>query len=59
LIGVLEADNRLRTGRLGEELARRGKRPGDLPDYRELMLRVGNNSAIRVRELRYSVSADG
>jgi hypothetical protein len=27
----------------------------DLPDYRELMVSVGNNSTIRVRRLRYSV----
>ena len=27
----------------------------DLPDYRELMVSVGNNSTIRVRKLRYSV----
>ena len=28
---------------------------GDLADYRELMVTVGNNSTIRVRKLRYSV----
>lgn len=29
--------------------------PGELADYRELMVTVGNNSTIRVRKLRYSV----
>ena len=56
LIGVLESANRLRTERLGEELAAmRETAIGDLPDYRELMVTVGNNSTIRVRKLRYSV----
>lgn len=56
LIGVLEAANRLRTERLGEELAAMGETViRDLPDYRELMVTVGNNSTIRVRKLRYSV----
>jgi len=56
LIGVLEAANRLRTERLGEDLAAmRETAIGDLPDYRELMVTVGNNSTIRVRKLRYSV----
>jgi transposase len=56
LIGVLEAANRLRTARLGEELAAmRETAVGDLPDYRELMVTVGSDSTIRVRKLRYSV----
>jgi len=56
LIGVLESANRLRTERLGEELAAmRETVIEDLPDYRELMVSVGNNSTIRVRKLRYSV----
>lgn len=56
LAGVLESANRLRTGRLGEELAAmRETAIEDLPDYRELMVSVGNNSTIRVRKLRYSV----
>ena len=56
LIGVLEAANRLRTRRLGEELAAmRETAIVDLPDYRELMVSVGNNSTIRVRKQSYSV----
>ena len=56
LIGVLETANRLRTARLGEELAAmRETVIEDLPDYRELMVSVGSNSTIRVRKLRYSV----
>lgn len=56
LIGVLESANRLRTERLGEELAAMKETAiEDLPDYRELMVSVGNNSTIRVRKLRYSV----
>ncbi len=56
LIGVLESANRLRTARLGEELAAMSESViEDLPDYRELMVTVGNNSTIRVRKLRYSV----
>ena len=56
LVGVLEAANRLRTERLGEELAAmRETAVEDLPDYRELMVTVWNDSTIRVRKLRYSV----
>jgi transposase len=56
LTGVLEAANRLRTERLGEELAAmRETAVEDLPDYRELMVTVWNDSTIRVRKLRYSV----
>jgi len=56
LIGVLESANRLRTKRLGEELAAmRETAIADLPDYREVMVSVGNNSTIRVRKQSYSV----
>ena len=56
LIDVLESANRLRSARLGEELAAMGERTfGELADYRELMVTVGNNSTIRVRKMRYSV----
>ena len=56
LIGVLESANRLRTARLGDELAAmRESVIEDLPNYRELMVSVGNNGTIRVRKLRYSV----
>jgi hypothetical protein len=56
LNGVLEAANRLRSERLGEELAAMGDSAvGELPDYRELMVTVGSNSTIRVRKLVYSV----
>ena len=56
LIKVLESANRLRGERLGEELAAMGERVvGELADYRELMVTVGNNSTIRLRKLRYSV----
>ena len=56
LVVVLESANRLRTERLGEELAAmRETAIEDLPDYRELMVTVWNNSTIRVRKLRYSV----
>ena len=56
LIGVLDAANRLRTQRLGEDLAAMGETAvGDLPDYRELMVSVGQNSTIRVRKQSYSV----
>lgn len=56
LIGVLESANRLRAARLAEELATMSERAfGDLADYRELMVTVGNNSTIRLRKMRYSV----
>jgi len=56
LAGVLEAANRLRTKRFGEDLAAMGETAiKDLPDYRELMVSVGNNSTIRVRKQSYSV----
>ena len=56
LIGVLESANKQRTVRLAEELAAMGEKlVGDLADYRELMVTVGNNSTIRVRKLVYSV----
>jgi len=56
LAGVLESANRLRAKRTGEELAVMRELPGgDLSDYRELMVRVGNNSTIRLRKQVYSV----
>ena len=56
LTGVLESANRLRTERLGEELAAMGESAiEDLPDYREMMVSVGNNSTIRMRKQVYSV----
>ncbi len=56
LMRVLDSANRLRTERLGEELAAMGETVvADLPDYRELMVTVGNNSTIRLRKMRYSV----
>jgi hypothetical protein len=56
LAGVLEAANRLRTKRFGEDLAAmRETAIEDLADYRELMVSVGNNSTIRVRKQSYSV----
>lgn len=56
LIDVLESANRLRAARLAEELAAMGERTfGELADYRELMVTVGNNSTIRLRKMRYSV----
>ncbi len=58
LCGVLESANRLRTEGLAEELAAMGESVmEDLPDYRELMVRVGVNSTIRVRKMVYSVPA--
>lgn len=54
--GVMEAANQLRAERLGEELAAMGDAAiEDLPDYRELMVTVGNNSTIRLRKRVYSV----
>lgn len=51
LIGVLESANRLRTKGLGEELAAMSETViADLPDYREVMVSVRNNSTIRVRK---------
>ena len=56
LMRVLESANRLRTERMGEELAAMSESVvRDLADYRELMVTVGNNSTIRVRKMRYSV----
>jgi transposase len=56
LIGVLEKANALRSGRVSEELAvMRETSVADLPDYRELMVVVGNNSTIRLRKQVYSV----
>jgi hypothetical protein len=56
LIGVLESANRLRGKRVGEELAVMREVPGgELPEWREVMVRVGNNSTIRLRKQVYSV----
>jgi transposase len=56
LIGVLESANRLRAARVTEELAAmRETTVADLPDYREVMVTVGNNSTIRLRKQVYSV----
>ena len=56
LIGVLESANQLRTQRVTEELAAmRETTVADLPDYREVMVTVGNNSTIRLRKQVYSV----
>jgi transposase len=56
LIGVLESANRLRAGRVGEELVVMRELPaGELPEWREVMVRVGNNSTVRLRKQVYSV----
>lgn len=56
LIKVLEAGNLRRTKRLAEELAAMGETAiEDLPDYRELMVSVRNDSTIRVNKMVYSV----
>ena len=56
LIKALESANLRRTGRLGEELAAmRETVIVELPDYRELMVSVRNDSTIRVNKMVYSV----
>ena len=56
LVKVLESANLLRSAQLGEELAAmRDTVMADLPDYQELMVRVRNDSTIRVRKIVYSV----
>lgn len=56
LIKVLESANLRRTQRLGEELAAMGETAiEELPDYRELMVSVRNDSTIRVNKTVYSV----
>jgi len=56
LIKVLESANLRRSRRVGEELAAMPERAiGELPDYRELMVSVSNNSTIRVNKMVYSV----
>jgi transposase len=56
LIRVLESANALRAQRVSEELAAMSEAAiEELPDYREVMVSVGNNSTIRVRKLVYSV----
>ena len=56
VLGVLEKANGLRTVRLAEELAAmREHLAPELPDYTETMVRVNNNSTIRVCKRVYSV----
>jgi hypothetical protein len=56
LISVLESANRLRTARLAEELATLSETlVPELPDYRESIITVGNNSTIRLLKQVYSV----
>ena len=56
LIGVLESSNKLRAERMKEELAAmREMAVEPVPDYREVMVTVGNNSTIRLRKMVYSV----
>lgn len=56
LIDVLESANRLRATRVTEELAAmRETHVADLPDYRESMVTVGNNSTVRISKMVYSV----
>lgn len=56
LMGILEGANKLREEALGRELAvMKELGSWDLPDYREVMVRVGNNSTIRVSKRVYSV----
>jgi hypothetical protein len=53
---VLEKANRLRTARLTQELSVMREHLGpELPDYTETMVRVNNNSTIRVCKMVYSV----
>lgn len=56
LIRVLESANLRRTRRLGEELAAMPETAiVELPDYRELMVSVRNDSTIRINKMVYSV----
>jgi len=56
VIGVLEKANGLRCERLAQELAVMGEHLGaELPDYTETMVRVNNNSTVRVCKRVYSV----
>jgi len=56
LSSVLESGNGLRAEKLGEELAAMPERAvPELPDFKEVMVSVSNNSTIRVRKLVYSV----
>lgn len=55
---ALDAGNALRTKRLTEELAVMRETPAaELPDFREMMVTVNNNSTIRLRKQVYSVPA--
>lgn len=56
LVRVMESANELRARRLSEELEAMGEAAAEpVPDYRELMVTVGNNSTIRLRKRVYSV----
>ena len=56
LTTILEGANERRAGRLAEELAAMPEKMArDLPDFKEVMVSVSNNSTIRVRKLVYSV----
>ena len=56
VLGVLEKANALRSGKLAEELAQmREHLSPELPDYTETMVRVNNNSTIRICKRVYSV----
>jgi len=56
VLGVLEKANSLRTVKLLEELAQmREHMSAELPDYTETLVRVTNNSTIRVCKRVYSV----
>lgn len=56
LNSVLTSANERRSEKLSEELAAMKARPvAELPDFKEVMVSVNNNSTIRVRKLVYSV----
>lgn len=56
VIGVLEKANALRTARLMQELeVMKEHLAAELPDYTETMVRVNNNSTIRVCKMTWSV----
>jgi len=54
--GVLERSNGLRRTKVDQELTQmREHMAAELPDYHETMVRVNNNSTIRVKKMVYSV----
>lgn len=58
VVGVVQAANRLRADRLGQELAvMKPLPPTRLSEYDEVYCRVGSGSAIRVKKVGYSVPA--